>query len=175
MTIFTFAIIAAFMVMTFVGMFISNRIQLNSYKKEFDLLDSMFMWVKNSYLVSDIEIHSCRMTKHKNIILNMMIENNFVVPEQKDTLRQIIHEDSDERELNVATSVRKLAEEEIHKLKDKVEFLDFRVNFDFPKGDKELKSDIQKLMKKIYDFIEDMDKNSEKENKNESDDNKENA
>ena len=170
LTIFPLIIIAGLIVLTFVGMFISNRIQLKSYQKEFDLLDSLFMWVKNSYLVSDVEIHSCRMSKHKNTILNIMMENNFVVPEQQDTLRQIIHEDSDERELNVATSINKLAEEEIHKIKDKVEFLDFKVNFDFPKRHKELKSDIQKLMKKVYDFIDDMDKNKQKEEKNDSQD-----
>lgn len=172
MTIFTLGTIAGLIILFFIGLFILNCSQL---KKELDLLDSMFMWAKNSYLVSDIEIHSCRMAKHRNIIFNLMIENNFVVPEQKDTLRQFIHEDSDERELNVAISMRKLAEEEIHRIKDKVEFLDFKANFDFLKSNKELKSDIQKLMKKIYDFIEDMNKNKEKENKNESNDNKENA
>lgn len=170
MMVFTIAIIAGLIVLCFIGMFILNRIQLNSYQTEFDLLDSMFMWAKNSYLVSDVEIHSCRMTKCKNTILNIMIENDFVVPEQKDTLRQLIHEDFDKRELNVTTSIRKLAEEEIHKIKDRIEFLDVKAKFDFPKSHKELKSDIQKLMKKVDDFIEDMDKNKKKEEENDSQD-----
>jgi hypothetical protein len=170
MTIFILTVIAGLIVLTLLGMFISNSIQLNSYQTEFDLLDSMFMWAKNSYLISDVEIHSCRMTKCKNTILNIMIENDFVVPEQKDTLRQIIHEDSDERELNVAASIRKLAEEEIHKIKDRVECLDVKVKFDFPKSHKELKSDIQKLMKRVSEFIENMDKNSQKEEENDSQD-----
>ena len=145
-----------------------NRILFNWYKTEFSLLSDMFRWVKNGYLISDIEFHSCRMTKHKNIILNTMIENDFVVPEQKDTLRQIINEDSDERELNVATSTRNLSEEEIHTLRDKVSFLLIKVKFDFPIRHKELKSDIQQLLLKIDDFIEDMDKNKEKEEENDS-------
>lgn len=163
MTIFSVLIVAGLTVLCLTGMFIANRIQFDSYKNQIYLMDKLLTWLRNAYMGYDIIIHDARMANSRNIILHTMVENDFVLPEYKDTVNELIHADSDAKALSVATSMRKHTESEIRQLKCEFNQLLIKLNFDFPKGHKELRADIKRISDDFDRIIKDIDEINKKE------------
>ena len=150
-----------------VGSYFLSNIQVKSYKAQLELMETLYSMEKYTYLTSDILVHDSRMAFHRNQLLEMIADRDYIKDDDKNYIRAVIFNDSDTNALNVANSTANIAKDYMIQLRDKVKSLSFNVNFDYPHSQKDLKRDIKSLNDRIEFFI-DREFNKDKDDNQES-------